>query len=209
MQTTRKIAARVSGPITVCGRTISFSSFGASINAISIQADFLRRQFQVPAPQIVLHGAPAYYDRTEYTNLFHTIAALIAVAGPVSLAPTSTARVNYSPGGICTNRDGRDLLQPGGVSFSVGFAFAGCDLLDGGSCRRRGAKILRVHIVKRLQVRQIVEIDICGYNLIEIHVGFFKVVEKIGHGLPELMLCGRAIDAAVRTRNEAVFCGAI
>src|ERR1700721_487561 len=39
MQTTRKIAARVSGPTTVCGRTISFSSLGVSILAISIHND--------------------------------------------------------------------------------------------------------------------------------------------------------------------------
>jgi hypothetical protein len=36
MQTTRKIAARVSGPTTVCGRTISFNSLGVSMIAISL-----------------------------------------------------------------------------------------------------------------------------------------------------------------------------
>src|SRR5580658_8607738 len=40
MHNTRKIAVRVSGPTTVCGRTTSLSSRGVSISSILIGAGF-------------------------------------------------------------------------------------------------------------------------------------------------------------------------
>ena len=70
-------------------------------------------------------------------------------------------------------------------------------------------EILGIHFVECRQVRQIIQVDVGGHDLVEIHVGFFKVVEKIAHGLPELMGGGRGVDAAVRSRNEAALGGAI
>jgi hypothetical protein len=96
-------------------------------------------------------------------------------AGPVNsmesrrteflLGTAQTLRVNrsgafYSTLCSVTGRasDGyeRYLLQIGVVVFSILFALAGCNLLNGDSCRQQGAKILGVHLVKRLHVRQVV-----------------------------------------------------
>jgi hypothetical protein len=43
----------------------------------------------------------------------------------------------------------------------------------------------------------------------KIHAGLLKVVEKIAHGLPQLMGGSGGVDAAVRSRNEATLCRTI
>src|SRR5947209_7802953 len=103
----------------------------------------------------------------------------------------------------------RYLLQIGVVVFSIRLALTGCNLLNGGSRRQQGAKILGVDAVKRRLVRQIVEIDIRGDDLVKLHLSFFEVVQQVPHGLPQLMLRSRRIDAAVRPRNKAALGGAI
>ena len=78
-------------------------------------------------------------------------------------------------------------------------------------CPRRQdrAKILRIHVVKRLQVRRVVQVHGRRDHLIETHSGFFQVVEEIAHRLPELMRRGSGIDATVRARNESTLGRAI
>ena len=43
----------------------------------------------------------------------------------------------------------------------------------------------------------------------EVHSSFFEVIEKITHGLPDLMLGGGGVDATMRPRNEAALGRAI
>ena len=91
----------------------------------------------------------------------------------------------------------------------VGLALGRCNLRDGCSSRQDATEILDIHFVKRRQVRQIVQISIRGCNFVEVHVSFFKVVEQIPHGLPQLMSSGGGIDAAVGAGNKTALGGTI
>src|SRR4030095_16321621 len=90
----------------------------------------------------------------------------------------------------------------------VGLALAGRDLLNNCSCRQNGAKVLGVNLVKRLQIFQVVEINVRGDDLIEMHIGLLQVIEEIAHRLPKLMLGRRGIDTTVGPRDEATLGGA-
>ena len=47
------------------------------------------------------------------------------------------------------------------------------------------AEVLTVNFVKARRIGEIVQINIRGHNLTEIHSSFFEIIEKIAHGLPE------------------------
>src|SRR5271165_2389477 len=111
--------------------------------------------------------------------------------------------------GWVSDRDERYLLQVGVVIFFVRFPLRRCNLLDACSCRQDRSKVVDVHFIECLRVRQIVQVDIGSYDLLEIHAGFFKVVEEIAHSLAQLMLRGGGIDPSVRPRNKATLRGTI
>src|SRR5215813_8668143 len=91
------------------------------------------------------------------------------------------------------------------IRFTLGWS----DLLNGSSRWQHGAKILNVYLVELLQVRDIVQVNIRGHNLLKTHVCLLEVIEEVAHRLTELMLCGRGVDSSVRPGDEAILGGTI
>src|SRR5215469_4704061 len=111
--------------------------------------------------------------------------------------------------GTTFDRNQRDLLEPGEMIVFVRLALGGGDLLDEAGGGQKLAKILRVSLLKSKLIRQIVQVNVCGRYLIKIHVGFFEIVEKIAHGLAELMLSSCGVYAAMRPWYKSILGGAI
>src|SRR5262245_41419333 len=101
------------------------------------------------------------------------------------------------------DRDQGDLLEVWIVIILVGLAFGGWNLLKDCSGRHRLSEVLTVDFVKGGQVGEIVEVDSGRNDLIEVHVGFFQIVELVAHRLSKLMRGGRGIHAAVRAGDKA------
>ena len=155
-------------------------------------------------------GEAAERQPDQINNLSDTGIMGSTTCAGLSPSRTSNAiRTCSSAAGRISDRDERYLLQIRVVVLFIGCPLSRSDLLDRGSCGQDLVEILDIHFIERLRVRQIVQINVRGYNLVEIHAGFFKVVEQIAHGLPELMGSGGGIDAAVRSGNEATLGGAI
>src|ERR1700757_1596044 len=95
------------------------------------------------------------------------------------------------------------------MAIFVGAALCRSNLLDNCARGQLTTEILHIYVIKSPRVGQVVEVNIRGHNLTEVHIGFFKIVQKVAHGLPELHGCRRSVDSAVRSGNEATLSGAI
>ena len=90
----------------------------------------------------------------------------------------------------------------------ISLTFCGSNLLNRGT-RRHEAEILTVNFVKVRRIGEIVQIHIRGHYFTEIHSSFFEIIQKITHGLPDLMAGGGGVDAAVWPGDEATLGRAI
>ena len=111
--------------------------------------------------------------------------------------------------GFVAHSDQGNLLQIGILVVPIGFTVCGSNLLNRRARRHDRTKILTVNLIKGWRITQIVQINVSSHDLTKLHSSFFKIIEKIAHSLPELMLSGAGINAAVWPRDEAAFGRAI
>src|ERR1041384_8605992 len=91
----------------------------------------------------------------------------------------------------------------------IRLALGGWNLLDNSSGRNHRTEVLAVNVIKDLLIVEIIQIDVCGNDLVEIHFGFFKIIEQIAHSLPDLMGRGGSVNTAMRPGDESALSGTI
>src|SRR5205085_1881607 len=106
-------------------------------------------------------------------------------------------------------RDKRHLLQVREVPFRIGWAVRRWKLLHhrlGGESR---LEVLRIDLVERFTIGEVVEINRCGDDLAEIQGGLFQVIQLVPHGLAELYCRCSTIDAAVWPGDKSTLRGTV
>jgi hypothetical protein len=86
------------------------------------------------------------------------------------------------------------------VGFCIGLAILRGDLLDYSPGRKHRTHVLLIDVVKNLQVVDVVQINVCPYDVCQTHIGVF-IIKKAPHGLAEFMWRGVRIASAVLERK--------
>ena len=70
-------------------------------------------------------------------------------------------------------------------------------------------EVLRIDLVERFTIGEVVEINSCGDDLAEIQGGLFQVIKLVSHGLAELYCRCSTIDAAVWPGDKSTLRGTV